>query len=524
MNVLIRRLNRNMTLSSAAIMVAASSIIGIILGILRTKLVNANFNNFSTGAYFAAFKIPDLIFYTLAAGALSVAFIPVLTDKMVRSSRKDAWLLTSSVLNSVSLVMAIVCLLLVIFPRPILEYIVVPGFSPERLDIAAQIMRLVAINTFVFSVSSILGSVQQAFDRFFFFAVAPLFYNLSIIVSIYLFKDSMGVVGLGVGVAIGALLNLLILGCGMSKLSFRHVWAIHFKEKGFLQVMRALPLRSFDQGIIYINYIVQTRIASSISIHAVTNFENALILYGSPVILLGAALGTASFPRFAKRISQNRIDLFHRDFLGVLRAMIWLTIPIVAVSYFCRDFMARIIFARDNREIALIFGWCCLGILFRSMFAIVSRFYYAQKDILTPLLVTILVFISNIGLSWALAARYGVVGLGIATSLVALIEIATLLIIIHVRQRHLFDREFLRGMGLMLVIGTGTAGVAFLASSWLPLAKGDTSLILLVKLGAITIATAGMHFLASYVLHLKEARRLLVRLKEFGVKLRRIIA
>ena len=273
-----------------------------ILGFIRTKLIYANFNDFSTGAYFAAFEIPDLIFYTLSAGALSVAFIPVLSDKVFTANLKQAWRLTSSVLNSISLIMMFVSLILIIFPEPIIK-LIAPGFTPERIDIAAQIMRLAAINPLVFSITSIFSSIQQVFGRFVYFAVAPLFYNLSIILSIYLFKDSMGIVGLGVGVAFGALLNILILALGMGRLDFRHGWLISFKDRAFLQVVRALPARSLNQGIIYFNAIIQTRIASEISIQAISSLKGALYLYQALISLLGMALATAAFPRFTKYLS-----------------------------------------------------------------------------------------------------------------------------------------------------------------------------------------------------------------------------
>ena len=496
-----------MTLSTATVLIAGSLAIGFILGFLRTKLIYANFNDFSTGAYFAAFDIPDLIFYTLSAGALSVAFIPVLSDKVFTANMRQAWRLTSSLLNSLSLVMLVVSLVLVFFPRPILEHIIAPGFSPERLDVTAQIMRLAAINPLVFSITSILSSIQQVFGRFLYFAIAPLFYNLSIILSIYIFKDSMGIVGLGVGVAVGALLNILIFGIGMTQLNFKHSWFIGFKDKAFLQVIKVLPPRSLDQGIIYVNSIVQTRIASEISIQAISNLKGALYLYNAPISLLGMAFGTAAFPRFSKYLSQNRPDLFKKEFLTILKAIVWLAIPIVVFSFVSREYWARIIFTQDNAEIALIFGWLCLGIFFRTLYAIISRFYYAQKDTLTPLLVTILVLVSNIVLSWLLAAHYGVSGLGMATSVVAVLEIFVLSVVMHRRDRGLFRLQFFKDLFFICLTGLAVAVTALLAIHWLPMQKNDPSLEFLSKLSLIFGLIFAVHFILSYLLKIKEARQ-----------------
>ena len=505
MNNFFKRINRPISLSSASVLIAVSLAIGFILGFIRTKLIYANFNDFSTGAYFAAFEIPDLIFYTLSAGALSVAFIPVLSDKVFTANLKQAWRLTSSVLNSISLIMMFVSLILIIFPEPIIK-LIAPGFTPERIDIAAQIMRLAAINPLVFSITSIFSSIQQVFGRFVYFAVAPLFYNLSIILSIYLFKDSMGIVGLGVGVAFGALLNILILALGMGRLDFRHGWLISFKDRAFLQVVRALPARSLNQGIIYFNAIIQTRIASEISIQAISSLKGALYLYQALISLLGMALATAAFPRFTKYLVEGRADLFRREFLVICKAIIWLAVPIVAFSFVSRHYWARIIFGQDNDEIALIFGWLSLGIVFRSLYAIVSRFYYAQKDTITPLLATILVLVSNVILSYWLANQFGVSGLGMATSIVAILEIAVLVTILWHRDRQLFHWQFFRELMMILLIGVAVAAVAVASAVWLPFRSHDPSSEFLLKLSAILGLTFAIHFILSYFLRVRESR------------------
>ena len=289
-----------MTLSSATVIISVSLGLGMLLGLIKTQLINANFHPALTGAYFSAFKLPELILYTLGAGALSVAFIPVLSDKLYKTTKQQAWQLASSVLNMMAIIMFFVCLILVIFPEPILKYLIVPGFDGERLQISAQIMRLAATGPLIFAISSILSSVQQVVGRFFYFAIAPLFYHLAIIVSIYVFKDSMGIVCLGLGAAIGGILNLIIISFGMTKLNFRHIWKINIKDKFFRQIFKILPLRSFDQGIVFMNSIVQVRLASALSAQAIANLENALMIYNAPINLLGVALGTAAFPNLLK--------------------------------------------------------------------------------------------------------------------------------------------------------------------------------------------------------------------------------
>lgn len=516
MNRIIRRATSRLSVSGAATLIASTSVVGLLLGIVRTNLLNAHFNHFSTGAYFAAFKIPDFIFYTLAAGALSVAFIPVLSDKLAAGERQAAWRLTSSVLNLIALVMLVVCLILIAFPRPILEYLIVPGFSDAQLDVSAQIMRLVSINPLIFAISSLFASYQQVFGRFFFTAVAPLLYNLAIIASIFLFKDSMGIVGLGVGVALGASGYLLFMATGMSRLRFRYRPLIDFRAAEFKSVVKLLPVRSLDQGLTYLNGIIQTRFASGISVHAVTNFENAMLLYNAPVGLIGWAIGTAAFPHFAKRLAQGRRDLFRLEFLIVLRMMIWLAIPIVIVSFFGREYLARIISPRDTSEIALILAFFCLGILFRMVYLIVARFYYAQKDIKITLKVTAIAIVTNLVLAWWLSRpeRMGVVGLALSATLVSLLEVGILIGVLAWRDRKLFSRRFLRDLAPMAEAGVLSAGFGGFIFWLMPLSVGDSGLGLILKLGLVSSLTFAFYVALSWWLLIEEAHRLLRRLQK----------
>ena len=127
---------KRISVGNIAGLLIATSFAGQLLGFLRTKLVNANFPTVgphSTDAYFAAFNIPDLIFFTIAAGALGVAFMPVLSDRLHLGDRKGMWELSNSLMNFLAIIMGIVGLVMLIFAEPIIKYIVAPGLTPPQL-------------------------------------------------------------------------------------------------------------------------------------------------------------------------------------------------------------------------------------------------------------------------------------------------------------------------------------------------------------------------------------------------------
>ena len=154
-------------------------------------------------------------------------------------------------------------------------------------------------------------------------------------------------------------------------------------------MLRQLPPRSLDQGIDQVQTIVETNLANRLGPGVVSHYNNAYILQTAPVMLIGTAISTAAFPRLTARLSQGRPDLFRRDFLKILRFMIWITIPIIIISYLARGYLARLIFTQGSPEIALIFGFLVMAIFFRTIYSIISRWFYAQKDTKTPLFVSV---------------------------------------------------------------------------------------------------------------------------------------
>jgi putative peptidoglycan lipid II flippase len=511
-------------IGNVAALLVATSFVGQLLGFLRTKLVNSNFPTtgpHSTDAYFAAFNIPDFFFFTLAAGALGVAFMPVLSDRLHRGDRRGVWELANSLMNLLAMIMGVVGVIMIIFAEPLIKYIVAPGLSGEQLHTAANIMRLLAFNPLLFSLSGVLTSVQQTMGRFFFYAIAPLFYNVTIIVSIFLFKNNIGLVGLGLGAMIGSIVQLLVVMLGLWKLGFHWRPHIKWKSQDFHTILRNLPPRSIDQGMDQVNNVVETHIASGLGTGSITYYNNAFILSTAPILLIGTAISTAAFPRLNARLSQGRPDLFRKDFLMVLRAMIWLSAPLVVVCYFARGYLARLIYSQGSPQIATIFGFLTVAIFFRIVYAIISRWFYAQKDTKTPLFVSLFTIALNIVLSITLArpSAYGVSGLALAQSIVAAVEVFILVTIMLFRDHRLFDIYFWSGVWRIISVTGFSVVASFIMISFYPLGINDRGVLTLgSKLVLIAGVTFGVHVAVSALFGLEEAKPIFSRLRKLALK------
>jgi putative peptidoglycan lipid II flippase len=511
-------------LSNVAALLIVGALSGQILGFIRTKLVNANFpisGPHNTDSYFAAFNIPDFFFFTLAAGALGVAFIPVLSDYLHRGDKKGMWQISSSLLNLLSIIMFFVGLIILIFARPLIQHIVAPNLTPPQLHDTVTIMRFLAFTPLLFTISGILTAIQQTLGRFFFYALAPLFYNGSIIASIYLFKDNLGLIGLGVGALIGAILQLLVVILGLVKTGYKWHPVILWRSSDFRLILKQLPPRSLDQGIDQLESIVETNFARRLGEGNVSYYNNAFVLQTAPIMLIGTAISTAAFPRLSARLSQHRPDLFRRDFLRIFRVMLWITLPVAVICFFGRGYLARLIFTRGSSQIALIFGFLTVAIIFRTMYTIISRWFYAQKDTKTPLFVSIFAISLNVFLAWLLTqhSNYGVGGLAIAQSLVAMAEVAILMTIMLIRDHGLFNAEFWSAI-LRIISVTGFSVVAgFIVVSFYPLGALDRGFVTLgSKLALIAAVILTTHVAVSSLFGLEEVKPIFNRVSKFALR------
>lgn len=510
MNRFLKKVNNRATLGNATALLVGVTLIGQVVGFMRTKLVNANFpltGPQSTDAYFAAFKIPDFFFFTVAAGALGVAFMPILADHLHRNDRKGVWELSASLLNLMAIVMTVVGVIIFVFAEPLIHYVVAPNLGPEELQNATTIMRFLALNPLLFTITGILTSVQQTFGRFFFFAIGPLFYNLAIILSVYIFRNNIGIVGLGIGACAGAVLQLLVVLFGLHNSGFHYHPKIKWKTPDFRLILRQLPPRSIDQGIDQINSIVETNLATRLGPGKLSFYENAFILHAVPISLIGTAISTAAFPRLTERLSTGRKDLFRKDFSNIFRVMIWVSLPVIVISYFTRGYLARLIFTRGAPEIALIFGFLTGAILFRILYSFISRWFYAQKDTKTPLFVSLFTIVFNIFLAYTLSrpTAYGVTGLAMAQSIVAATEVAILVFIMMMRDHKLFDLNFWSGIVRIMSVTGFSVLAGFIMITLLPLNINDTGFVTLgAKLATIAAVTFGVHLAISWLFGLEE--------------------
>lgn len=526
--------NMKLSIKSAAIVLASSTLVSALLGLFRDRLLNSYYlGTYPTGidAYTAAFTIPDFMFFILTSGALAVSFIPVFNQRLVTGNKKSAWELSSSLLNLFAIVTLITSVLIMVFADPLIRYIVSPGLDESGMILAINMTRVIAINPFLFSIATVLTSIQQAVGRFVFYSFAPAIYNIGIIIGITWFTNGInlfgvqifegGIMGVALGVILGAVMQLIVSLIGLFGLGMEYEFKISWRNQGFRSILRLLPARSLDQGIDYVNGIVNTNLSSRMGAGAVRSFNQASSLHQMPINLIGVAISTAFFPKLTEELGSGDRQKFYDTFRTALRTIIWISLPVAVISYFTRgyvtSFISNIGSSDSNGTIASILGTLCIAIFARSIFHIASRGFYAFQDTKTPFLVSIIAVGFTIILSvWFYSFGWGVDGLGWAQSIGAMLEIIILLYILQRRTGgELLNAAFWKAFFRMLFATIVAGCVAFSMTKFIPLMATDNSLVITVP-KFLVIATTSLiaYLIASYFLDLKESKPVLEYIKK----------
>lgn len=526
-SVAVARANQKLSIQLAASLLAGATLVSSLLGLFRDRLLNANYyDTYPVGidAYTVAFTIPDFMFFLLVSGALSVTFIPVFNERLASGNKKSAWELSTSMINFMALITLVASVLIIIFADPLVRYVVGPGLDESGRGLAISMMRVIAINPFLFAIAAVIASMQQAVGRFVFYALAPTIYNIGIIIGITVFSNGInlfglqvfegGIMGVALGVVLGSIMQLIVSACGLIGLGFDYRLKIYWKNHGFKTVLKLLPARSIDQGIDYFNSIVETNLASRMAAGTVRAYQQATTLHMLPITLIGVAISTAAFPKMTERLSQGRPDLFRKELQTIIRVIIWLALPTAAIAFFTRGYLVHFIKNGGEVVIANILGILTIAILFRSVYHIAARSFYAQQDTKTPLYISIFTIGLNISLAvfFTMYLDLGVYGLAWAQSLVAFVEVVILFILMQRRIPNLLDRPFFAAVTRMFSATGFTAVAAYFAVNTFSLQATDQSFLsLFPKFVIICIFSGSVYLLCSRLMGVPEVDPVLHR-------------
>jgi putative peptidoglycan lipid II flippase len=318
-------------LARAGLIVSATFLASRVLGWVRLVVIA---NTFPPGpdldSFFAAFRIPDLIFQLVAAGALGSALIPIVAGLVAKHEEQRAWRVVSSVANLMLIALLVFAVALFVL-APWVVPMITPGFEQAQLERTIELTRIMLLSPILLAAGSVATSVLNAVRRFAAAAIAPIVYNLSIIVAALLLTPLLGIEGLAVGVVCGSLGHVLVQLWSVRRIGFRYTPAIDLSDRQARTALRLMGPRALGLGAGQITFVVVTSLASLLGSGAITAYNVAFTLVQIPIGVIGVPLGTVVFPSLSREAAIGNVTQYVSLVTRALRLLLYVMVPLAAL-------------------------------------------------------------------------------------------------------------------------------------------------------------------------------------------------
>ena len=506
--------------TGGAVLIAFFSILAKLVGLLRDRLLASTFGAGRTlDIYYASFRLPDFIFNTLVLGALAAAFIPVFI-RLWDKDRKRSYELINIVLTKLLLVLAGLVILAIIF-APFIVTVLAPGFDYASQLETVTLTRIMLVSILFFGISNVFSGSLNAWRDFVPYAIAPIFYNVGIILGVIVLYPSFGMKGLAAGVVCGSFLHLLTQYPAVRK----HGWRYRFSLKRTVETTRMFWLmvpRTIGLAANQINQVVITSIASTLTVGSIAIFNLANNLQSFPISIFGLSFAIAAFPVMSRASTSNNHKDFRGSFSITFRRILFFIIPISVLMLVLRAQIVRIVLGagffdwEDTYYTAQILGVFAISLFAQGTVPLLARAFYSFENTMIPVVIGIISVTINIILSVVLVGSMGIIGLAIAFTVANIVNMLLLLIVLRERVGDLDDKTVIKSV-FKIGINSILAGLTAYGLLNLVAPAVDMRSFLGIFIQAGIAATGGMivYFLLSALTNMSEMSMLTDFMKEY---------
>jgi putative peptidoglycan lipid II flippase len=428
---------------------AASIFLSRLIGLVREQIIGRTLGaSRQADLYFASFTLPDFLNYLLAAGALSIVFIPIFLGHLERGDEKRGWHAFSIIANFLLVAGAIGLILLFYFARP-LTALVAPGYTdPADVETLVRLTRIILPAQIFHLVGGLLSAALQAQNRHLLPALAPLVYSAAIIAGglIGAQYPAIGADGFAWGVLAGSIIGpfgLPLAGCIRSHMHWLPIFS--FRDDDLRRYLfLSAPIMIGFSIVVVDEWIVKNQ-ASYLGVGALSYLQYGRTLMKVPIGIFGMAAGVAAYPTISSLVATGKVSeaygLLARAIRLVLAltfaAQICLTVAGFEAVYLVWGLFANRFSLNDAQATAGVLGLLCLGLGGWATQTVISRGFYALESTWLPTLVGTIIAVLMVPLYIVLRITAGTAGLAIASSLAIIVYVALLGLL----QRRRFERE-----------------------------------------------------------------------------------
>ncbi|TSC73284.1 MAG: Integral membrane protein MviN [Parcubacteria group bacterium Gr01-1014_70] len=375
----------------AAFLLAAATIVSNLLALLRDRLLASRFGaGPELDVYYAAFRIPDLLYAFSLFFVASTVIIPFFLERLTESEEKAREFVSAILFAFFISIVPLIIILYVSMPYIAPYYI--PGFDAGSTEEVVRLARILLLSPLLLGLSGLVSSVLQACRKFFVYAASFLFYNAGIIVGILVFVPRWGLRGLGWGVVLGACLHLLIQMPSLVRSGFVPSFAFG-RLSDLAQVFRKSFPRTLGLTLTQFTFLAITALASTLSPGSLAIFQLSFNLQAVPFMVIGLSYSVAAFPTMAELIVKKERDVFYEHVISSVRHIIFWTLPAAVLFLVLRAHVVRVVLGAgefgwaDTRLVAASLAVFSLGIVAQSLSALYVRAFYAIGNVRIPVFV-----------------------------------------------------------------------------------------------------------------------------------------
>ncbi len=505
---------------SAALIIMVAVFASGTLGILKNRLLAGTFfggNEWQLDVYFAAFRLPDMIFQLLVTGSLSAAFIPVFSG-LLEGRQKKAYQVASSVINIGLLLFLVFSGIIFIFAKPFSE-LIAQGFSAEKILLMVRLTRIMLVAQLFFIVSNFFTGIIQSHQRFLIPAFAPVAYNLGIIFGIMALSPTLGIYGPTIGVVVGAFLHFIIQLPLAFKLGFGYSFLFDIKNKFVREIGRLMLPRTIALAVSQIDLTNDVFLASMMTAGSLAIFYFAQNLMLLPVRLFGATIGQASLPALSREHAKKDLENFKKILLSSLRQILYLTLLASTILIILRVPVVRIAFGakKFTWKATILTGktlaFFAISIFAQALIHLLARAFYALHDTKTPLVISVFTIALNVVLSlfFTFVLKLAVFGLALATSIASITNACFLMLKLSRKVGGFSHESFTKPVVKIFMAAFSTAFALYIPMKFLDRYILDTTrTVNLVILTVVATASgAGVYLLMSWLLKIRELQALI---------------